>query len=135
MADPAAELQGVIYAFIEEVNGGNIPAALARLTAEVCIVEDLAPFRWSGPTAGGEWLAAMAANGERMGVSAIVMTPGEPRRVEVEGEHGYCIIPGRVTLQGPDVSLAEEGLITFAMRAEGGRWMISALTWTGDRPV
>ena len=135
MADPAAELQGVIYAFIEEVNGGNIPAALARLTAEVCIVEDLAPFRWSGPTAGGEWLAAMAANGERMGVSASVMTPGEPRRVEVEGEHGYCIIPGRVTLQGPDVSLAEEGLITFAMRAEGGRWMISALTWTGDRPV
>lgn len=135
MADPAAELQGVIYAFIDEVNGGNIPAALARLTADVCIVEDLAPFRWSGPTAGGEWLAAMAANGQRLGVTAIVMTPAEPKRIEVEGEHGYCIIPGRVGLTGPTTRLQEDGLITFALRAEGGRWKISALTWTGDPPT
>jgi hypothetical protein len=61
------------------------------------------------------------------------MTEGEPQRIEVEGEHGYCIIPGRVTLSGPEVALAEDGLITFALRREGGEWRICALTWSGNR--
>ena len=133
MADPADEMLAVLRAFIDEVNGGNIPAALGRLTADVCIVEDIAPFRWTGPEGGGQWLADMAAHAGRLGVTAIAMQPGEPRRVEVEGEHGYIIIPGRVTLDGPDVALAEEGLLTFATRSEGGEWRIAALTWTGDR--
>ena len=131
MDDPAAALISEVRAFIDDVNLGNMPAALARLTRDVCIVEDIAPFRWTGPEAGSQWLAAMAANAERLGVTAIAMMPGEPRRVEVDGDRGYCIIPGRVTLQGPEVALAEEGLITFAMRLEGGRWKIAALTWTG----
>lgn len=134
-AEPEVELLNEIYAFIEDVNGGKIPAALARLTDDVCIVEDLPPYRWTGPEAGGQWLAAMAANAERLGVTAITMTPGQQRRTEIEGEHGYCILPGRVTLRGPDVDLAEDGLITFAMRVEERVWKISALTWTGDRPT
>lgn len=132
MSDPAADLVSVLGAFIDEVNAGNAPAALARLTDDVCIIEDLAPFRWTGPEAGGQWLSDMAENGRRMGATMIRMTYGEPQRVEVEGDHGYCIIPGRVTLDGPQVAFAEEGLITFAGRREGGEWRITALTWTGD---
>ena len=135
MAGPDDALLNEVFAFIEDVNGGNVPAALARLTDDVCIVEDLAPYRWTGPEAGGQWLAAMGANAARLGVTVIAMTPGEPQRTEVDGEHGYCIVPGRVTLRGPDVHLAEEGLITFAMRAEAGVWKISAVTWTGARPT
>lgn len=134
MRETAADLLCVIRAFIDDVNGGDIASALGRLTDDVCIVEDLAPFRWTGPAAGGEWIAAMAANAGRLGATAIRMTPGEPQRVEVDGEHGYCIIPGRVTLRGPDVALVEDGLLTFVMRFEHGRWRVSAFTWTGDPP-
>ena len=132
MTDPASELHAEILGFIDDVNRGDMPAALARLTDDVCIVEDLAPFRWTGPGAGARWLTDMAGNGARLGVTAIAMTPGEPRRTELEGEHGYCILPGRVTLEGPEVALAEDGLLTFAMRREGGAWRISAFTWTGE---
>ena len=134
MPDPANDPLSAVRAFIDEVNRGSIPAALARLTADVCIVEDIAPFRWTGPEAGGQWLAAMAANAERLGVTAIAMNPGEPDRVEVEGTDAYCIRPGRVTLDGPEVALAEDGLLTFVMRADGGEWRIAALTWSGSRP-
>ena len=132
MTDPASELHAEILGFIDDVNRGDVPAALARLTDDVCIVEDLAPFRWTGPEAGGRWLTDMAGNGARLGVTAIALTPGAPRRTELEGEHGYCILPGRVTLDGPEVALAEDGLLTFAMRREGGAWRISAFTWTGE---
>lgn len=135
MSDPVADLLSEIRAFIDDVNSGNAPAALRRLTEDVCIVEDIAPFRWTGANAGGQWLAAMAANAQRVGVSAITMTPGEPQRIEVEEPYGYCIIPGVVTLEGPGAAMREDGLITFAMNIDGGRWRISALTWTGDRPA
>lgn len=134
MADAPADLTSVIRAFIDEVNRGDMAGALARLTADVCIVEDLAPFRWTGAGAGGEWLAAMGANAGNLGVTEIAMAPGEPRRVEVEGGHGYCVVPGRLTYRGPDVALAVDGLLTFAMRLEQGAWRIAAFTWSGDRP-
>jgi hypothetical protein len=134
MTHPADDLLSEIRAFIDDVNTGQISVALARLTNDVCIVEDLPPFRWMGARAGSEWIAAMRANAQRLGVTAVTMTPGEARRIEVEGDHGYCIIPGRVTLEGAEV-LREDGLITFAMRLEDGQWRISGLTWTGDRPA
>ena len=132
MPDPAQLLLCDIRAFIDEVNRGDSASALARLTEDVCIVEDIAPYRWTGREAGGQWLAAMGANAQRLGVTTISMTPGEPRRIEADGEHGYCVITGRVTLEGPGTRLREDGLITFAMRREGEHWRISALTWAGD---
>ena len=135
VTDPAAELISVLRRFIDDVNSGNGEAALGRLTEDVCIVEDIAPFRWTGPQAGGQWLGAMGTNAQRLGITAITMTPGDPRRTEVEGDHGYCIMPGRVTLEGPDTTLYEDGLLTFAMRLEREQWKISAMTWTGDRLV
>ncbi len=135
MSDPATDLLSEVRAFIDDVNSGDVSEALHRLTEDVCIVEDIAPFRWTGTEAGGQWLAAMGANAQRLGVTLITMTPGEPRRIEVEGDYGYCIIPGVVTFDGPGAALREDGLITFAMRLDGGQWRISALTWTGSRPT
>jgi hypothetical protein len=135
MSDPAADLLSEVHSFIDDVNSGNASKALGRLVEDVCIVEDIAPFRWTGSEAGGRWLAAMGENAQRLGVSSITMTPGEPQRIEVEGEHGYCIVPGVVRLEGPSVSLREDGLITFAMQLDRGHWRISALTWTGGRPT
>lgn len=135
MSDPAADLLSEVRAFIDDVNGGNASQALRRLTEDVCIIEDIAPFRWTGSEAGGQWLAAMGVNAQRLGVTSITMTPGEPRRVEVEGDYGYCIVPGIVALEGPGAALREDGLITFAMHFKDGRWRISALTWTGSRPT
>lgn len=135
MTDPAADLLSEVRDFIDDVNSGNASEALQRLTEDVCIVEDIAPFRWTGAEAGAQWLAAMGANAQRLGVTAINMAAGEPRRTEVEGDYGYCIIPGVVTLEGSAAALQEDGLITFAMRYDDGRWRISALTWTGNRPT
>ena len=78
MSDPAADLLSEVHSFIDDVNSGNASKALGRLVEDVCIVEDIAPFRWTGSEAGGRWLAAMRENAQRLGVSAITMTPGEP---------------------------------------------------------
>ena len=131
--DTSAEIASFVAAFVDEVNKGQIDAALRRFSNEATIVEDIAPFKWFGPNAGSQWLAAMAANAKRLGVISIVMELGEARRIEVESRFVYAVFAGTVQLQQQDRRLQEHGLLTFALERVTGQWLITALTWTGER--
>lgn len=122
-----------VVSFVNAVNEGHEHAALGHFTDDVSIVEDLAPYRWQGPHAGAEWLEAMFRNGQKMGVSEILMHLGNPKRVEVTGDRAYEVIPGVVTLKGKGRSLRESGSLTFALRKEGADWKIAAFSWSGER--
>lgn len=93
-SSPSAEVVSAIADFVGAVNRGNQDAALALLTKDVTIIEDLAPYRWQGPTAGAEWLLAMHENAQREAITGIFMQLGRATRVEVEGNHAYAIVEG-----------------------------------------
>lgn len=133
MMDSSADISNTVSTFVDEVNSGMIEAALARFTHDVTIVEDLAPYRWQGQDAGSEWLTAMAANAERLEVTAVVMDLGMAQRIEVEGATGYAIFDGTVLLKTADQTLRESGLLTIALELHSDQWLISAMTWTGQR--
>ena len=135
MSDATDSLLADILAFIDEVNRGDAAAALARFTDDVCIVEDLAPYRMSGPGAGQKWLSAMGANAQKLGVTAVVLHPGQPRRIEADEATGYCVLPGELTLDGPNAKLNAAGELTMAARRENGAWRFCAMTWAGDQPA
>jgi ketosteroid isomerase-like protein len=135
MSDATDSLLSDILAFIDEVNRGDAAAALARFTDDVCIVEDLSPFRMTGPDAGQRWLSAMGGNAKKLGVTAIVLHPGKPRRIEADAQYGYCVLPGELTLDGPNAKLHAAGELTMAARREGDAWKFCAMTWAGDEPA
>ena len=99
----------LISSFVDAVNEGRSDSALARLTPDVTIVEDLAPFRWQGRSAGTDWLRAMGDNAQRSGIMAISMQLGIPSRVEVEGRSGYAVIPGLLIYKTNTVPSARMG--------------------------
>lgn len=133
--DASVDIANVVSTFVDEVNSGKIEAALARFSSDATILEDIAPFKWQGPHAGSQWLTAMAANAQRLGVISVVMDLGEPQRVEVEGHAAYAVFAGTVLLERNDMTLREPGLLTFALERHSGQWLITALTWTGKRPT
>jgi ketosteroid isomerase-like protein len=135
MTDATDNLLADILAFIAEVNRGDAAAALARFTDDVCIVEDLAPYRMTGADAGQKWLSAMGANAQKLGVTAVALHPAQPRRIEADDQTGYCILPGELTLDGPDAKLHAHGELTMAARRENGAWKFCAMTWAGDEPT
>lgn len=135
MSDATDSLLSDILAFIDEVNRGDAAAALARFTDDVCIVEDLSPFRMTGPDAGQRWLTAMGGNAQKLGVTAVVLHPGPPRRIEADDQYGYCILPGELALDGPNAKLHAHGELTMAARREHGVWKFCAMTWAGDEPA
>lgn len=135
MSDAIDTLLSDTLAFIDEVNRGDAGAALARFTDDVCIVEDLSPFRLTGPDAGQRWLAAMGGNAQKLGVTSVALHASQPRRIEADDQYGYCILPGELSLDGPDAKLHAHGELTMAARRENGAWKFCAMTWAGDEPA
>lgn len=126
----AGEVVSAIADFVKVVNRGDQNDALARLTKDVSIMEDLAPYRWQGPTAGAEWMLAMYENAQRNAIIGIFMQLGRATRVEVEGTHAYAIVEGHLTYNGVRL-LHSHGTLTFALVKEERGWMISSFAWTG----
>ena len=131
--DTLTEIANTISEFVAHVNSGTIDAALACFTRDPTIIEDIAPYKWQGSGAGERWLAAMAANAERLSVNAVVMQLGKAERIEIEGSAAYAIFGGTVLLKQMDKALQEAGLLTFALERQSDRWLIAGLTWTGER--
>lgn len=113
------------------MNKGDSTKALAHLSNDVSITEDLAPFHWHGASAGSDWLTAMRKNSERMGISDIQMKLGDPDQVLARGDRAYEAVPGVVTFKGKGQTLHESGMLTFALREIGGDWRIVMLAWGG----
>ncbi len=128
------EIVDSIAEFVDAVNRGDRASVLARLTDDVSIIEDLAPYRWQGPEAGSQWLDAMAENARRNAITSISMNLRNATRVEVDGEHAYAIFQGVLTYGGGSPRQAD-GLLTFAMVRQDDNWMIRAFAWTGPEAV
>lgn len=126
----AAEAIASIKDFVGAVNRGDQNRALALLTKDVSIIEDLAPYRWQGPTAGAEWLLAMHENAQANAITGIFMQLGRATRVEAEGDRAYAILEGHLTYNGVKL-LHAHGTLTFALVKEPRGWLISAFAWTG----
>lgn len=120
-----------ISSFVDAVNEGKSDLALARLTSDVTIVEDLAPFRWHGVNAGTDWLHAMGANAQRCGFMAISMQLGIATRVEVKDGNGYAVIPGLLTYETETGPLRSNGFLTFSLKRTDDAWQINAFSWSG----
>src|SRR3954471_13110106 len=102
---PQGEIVRAISDFVEAVNRGDQEAALAHLAGDVTILEDIAPFRWHGPDAGADWIAAMGKNAQSANITAVAMRIGAPRRVEIDEGHGYAVITGVLSLTGEGAAL------------------------------
>ncbi|HSV03401.1 MAG TPA: hypothetical protein VLI41_09360 [Phenylobacterium sp.] len=128
-----AELTASLDRFAALVNKGDGPGALAYFVANPSITEDLAPYHWSGPKAGGEWLNGMAANAEKSGITDVNMRFMPATMVQITGERGYAVIPGELTYTFKDGSKKHaEGHVTFSTQRDAGGWKIETLTWAWE---
>jgi ketosteroid isomerase-like protein len=116
----------------DAVNRGDMPTAFAAFTPGPTIVEDLAPYRWSGPGTPQAWVEGMGANAQAHGITVINMKLGPPTRIDLTNDHAYAIVPGRLSYTLKDGhSEHADGLITFILLRAGGDWKIDTLVWSG----
>jgi hypothetical protein len=135
LATPAAHagnpaVEAPIHQMIDGFNKGDIKAAKATHVASPMIMDEVAPYAWSGPKAFDSWLAALtkaeAAEGKTEGKVAI----GAPVRETIVGGHAYVFTPSTYTFKQKGQTMREEGTFTFALAKGKSGWKIQAWTWT-----
>ena len=128
------DVVGAINRFVDAANAGEHAAALEHFTADATIIEDIPPYRWQGPQAGSQWMAAMGENAARSGVTGIAMQLGEATRVEVDAGSAYAVYPAVLTLSGDGLRLQAGGCLTLTLQRADTGWLINALAWGGAAP-
>src|SRR5437762_8181432 len=98
MAAPASasersEVMAPIHAFIGGMDKNDMKAAAAAYTASPFILDEFAPFRWSGRTAFADWGADFGKDAAAHGVTKPHLVIGKAKRIRIEGDHAYVVVP------------------------------------------
>jgi len=133
-ADP--QLEAPIHQFVDAFNKGDGKTAGAtHLASGVTIIDEVAPYIWTGPKAFETWAAALTKNDAAAGITGEMVTLGSVTRELVTGETAYVIVAVTYSFKQKDVAMREPAQMTFALKKSGAAWKIAGWTWTGPDPA
>jgi hypothetical protein len=127
--------EAAVTTFMEAFNSGDMArAATVNSASGTNIIDEFAPFTWSGPTAFADWGAGFAADATALGITEPKVMLNSPIVKNLIADHAYLIYPAVYTYKLKGVSMREPAHMAFALRKEGSDWKIAAWTWTGTVP-
>ena len=120
-----------VHQFLDALNKGDLPTAVAACAAETEIVDEIPPYEWHGAGGCGKWADSFAADAKKNGITEPVVRIGIPRHVDVIEDHAYSVIPATYTFKKNGKPMTEAGA-TFivALQKEASGWKITAWTWS-----
>jgi ketosteroid isomerase-like protein len=125
--DPMAAVRRYLDAF----NDGDVDAMATECADPMQILDGMAPHVWQGPTATQDWWRDVLAEGEHVGASGYHVTLDEPRHVEVNGDHGYVVVPVTMTFDLNGQKVTQTGAVfTIALRHGDDGWRLTAWAWS-----
>jgi hypothetical protein len=132
-AGPDPGMRAAVNDFVAAMNAGG--DAAASCASRTTIVDDFAPYVWSGPGACAKWLAAFAQLTAAMGVTNVKVSLGKTLYADGDAAHGELVIATRFTGLVKGKTLLEAGAWTFVLADASGSWKFSAIAWshTGNR--
>ena len=142
LAAPAAHagnpaVEAPIHQMMDGFNKGDLKAAKAAHVASPMIMDEVAPYAWSGPDAFDRWAAALTKAEAAEGKSGGKVGIGAAVRETIVGNHAYVVMPSNYTFRQKGQTMREEGTITLALVKGKAGWKIQAWTWSSPeaKPV
>ena len=126
LASDEDDVTAEINAFIGAVNTGDFKAAAATHVDAPSIVDEFPPHHWQGPTAFNDWLADFGKDSAARKVTDSKLKPHSAKRLIVEGDHAYVVMPTDYTFKQNGKTMAEYGTITYALDKTTTGWRIAA---------
>jgi len=122
-------------AFVRALNHyvDSMPAGV--FTDDVAILDDFAPYSWTGAHAVADWYAGLLGRTpeERAttGTRAIHghVTVGAPHYLRVSGDSAYFVLSATYTWMDGTTPVRQRGAWTFAERRVSGHWLIAGQGW------
>lgn len=110
------------------------PAADAAVFAPT-IVDNVAPYLWSGPAAFDTWIADLARAEASEGKTDGVVWFGGPVDEAVSGGRAFVVTPCVYTYKQRGRPVREEGMTSFTLVKQGGGWKVGSWAWASPAGV
>src|SRR5262252_6874097 len=125
-----------VQKFIDSFNKGDAAAAAAThsATPDLAIVDEVAPYQWTGAQAFQSWGAALEADAKKNGITEPGVTISAPTRELVSGDQAYLIVPTVYSFKQGGKAMSEKAQMTVVLKKGAGGCLIHSWTWTGPNP-
>jgi ketosteroid isomerase-like protein len=130
-ASDDSDVMSVVKAYLADMNNGDVPNFTKLCAPQVIILDDFPPHVWQGANACTEWLNALVAYDAKTGVAPEALTMGAPRRLSVNGDHAYVVLPAgyRYKLNGKPVD-ETDSVWTIALQKMADGWRVTGWAWS-----
>jgi hypothetical protein len=134
-ATPAADVMVPVHTFIDSFNKGDTKTAAAQTSPDgMSIVDEIAPFSWSGPKALDTWAKTLEEADKAAGTTDGRVTDGKPVHVVVSADQAYVVVPAVYTFTQKGVAMKEAARMAITLQKGKTGWLITGFAWAGTKP-
>lgn len=134
-AGPAQDATAVVTNVLDKFNAGDTKAFFAAHRDGAVIVDEFAPFFWSGSHSAQRWAAAYAVDAKKKGISGGRVDYGRPLQATSDGASAYVVLPTRYRFTQHGRKMVGKGSMAFVMTRRGAAWKIASWTYSGATSV
>ena len=127
VASDQAAVMVTVHQFID----GDPATAIAACADETSIIDEFPPYLWLGPGACARWSKDYHADLKKHGITDGLVTIGQPRHVDVAGDHAYVVVPASYSWKRNGMPMKETGsTFTATLKRSAAGWRITGWTWS-----
>ncbi len=132
LAGPAEDATKAVTTVLDKFNGGDIAAFIAAHRDGAIIVDEFAPYSWTGSGSVKRWLDTYAADAKKRGISEGRVDYEAPIQANSDGSAAYILLPTTYSFAQNGKKMAGKGSMTFVMAKVGADWKIASWTFGRD---
>jgi ketosteroid isomerase-like protein len=127
-AAPADDAKATVQRFVDGMNAGD-PRVLSNCASSTTVVDDMAPYVWSGPGGCAKWINDVIANMKDTGTTAIHATFDTATMADVHDKTAYVVYPAKFVMTVKGAQVTKTGVMTFVMDQGADGWKFTHITW------
>jgi ketosteroid isomerase-like protein len=132
-AGPNQAIMVPVTGAVAAVNADDAAKLNAYFMPTAMVVDEIAPFTWSGPHAAAAWLHDLDRLDAQAGITSLHATLGDVTHFDVTGDHAYVVAPLNISWLSKGKLQRESGLWVFTLYHEGPTWKIATVSWATQR--
>jgi len=134
-AAPADDAVKAVETWLDKFNAGDMDAFYAGHAPNAVLIDEFAPYMWTGKDAPRAWAEAFGADAKSQAITDPRMDHGAPSRAESDGKSAYIIVPTVYHIKKGGKPMSAKGSMTFVMSHGDGSWKIASWTYSAAPPA
>jgi hypothetical protein len=126
---PTSAMMAPIKAIAAAINANDLAVLKKFYTSSPVIIDEYAPYRWSGPNAVPTWFAVFGAFLTTAKITEGHVTLADPSYFDATNDRAEIIMPATFSFLIAGKPGADSGLWTFVLVKSGSSWKAESSAW------